>query len=111
MDNQKNQEPQGMQLTGSPEQFKGVYSNLALVASTPEEFIIDFYSALPNSPANQLLSRTIISPGHAKRLLGSLDGNLKVYEEKYGPIKIVPDVEARSKKLLESFNKGGNNSK
>lgn len=70
----------------SPEMAGGKYSNLALVAHSSNEFILDFISALPGSQQPMVVSRVIMSPANAKRLLSALGENIANYERQFGPI-------------------------
>jgi len=90
MENQKNDQQQ-IQVKASDEILRGVYSNMAQIGHTGEEFVLDFINAAP--PAGSLVSRVIISPPHAKRLLSALQENVKSYENKFGTISlaVVPD--------------------
>ncbi len=73
-----------------PEQIqKGVYSNNTIVSHTKEEFIIDFLMVTP--PAGTVASRVIVSPGHMKRIISTLQENLMKYETKFGTIEIFRD--------------------
>lgn len=67
------------------EKIPGVYSNLMQIVHTREEFIFDYFLNAP--PQGILVSRVILSPGHAKRLCRALIENIKKYEEKHGVIK------------------------
>jgi len=80
-----------LQIKVSDEVLKGAYSNMAQIGHTGEEFVLDFINAAP--PAGSLVSRIIISPPHAKRLLSALQENVKSYENKFGTISlaVVPD--------------------
>ena len=69
----------------------GVYSNNAVVAHTREEFILDFLMTAP--PNGSVVSRVILSPGHVKRLIHTLQTNLAKYEQTHGSIT---DVEIPS---------------
>jgi Protein of unknown function (DUF3467) len=64
---------------------RGRYANMAVIAHTKDEFIIDFALAYPGQ-APMVSSRVITSPQHAKALLRSLEDNLKRYEERFGEI-------------------------
>jgi hypothetical protein len=64
----------------------GHYSNLAAIRHTREEFIFDFAFIFPDGPMGKLLSRVILSPAHVKRFLQALEGNVKRYEDNFGPI-------------------------
>ncbi len=63
----------------------GRYTNLALIAHTKNEFILDFALLQPHGGA-LVVSRVITSPQHAKALLRSLAENVARYEETFGPI-------------------------
>ncbi|TBH17473.1 DUF3467 domain-containing protein [Thermus thermamylovorans] len=63
----------------------GRYTNLALIAHTKNEFILDFALLQPQGGA-MVVSRVITSPQHAKALLRSLAENVARYEEAFGPI-------------------------
>jgi hypothetical protein len=64
----------------------GLYSNLAAIRHSHEEFIFDFAFLFPDGPAGKLLSRVILSPAHAKRFLDALRSNVQRYEEAHGTI-------------------------
>ncbi len=64
----------------------GHYSNLAAIRHTKEEFIFDFAFVFPDGPMGKLVSRTILSPAHAKRFMEALQANVRRYEENFGPI-------------------------
>jgi Protein of unknown function (DUF3467) len=68
---------------------RGRYANMAVIAHTKDEFIIDFALAYPGQ-APMVSSRVITSPHHAKALLRSLEDNLKRYEERFGEIADAP---------------------
>lgn len=68
---------------------QGVFSNFLNVTHSPEEFIMDFLYVNPTPPGfGKLVSRVILTPGHAKRILLALTDNVKNYEAKFGEIKI-----------------------
>ena len=66
----------------------GTYANLAIIAHSSSEFIIDFVRVLPGMPKAPVQSRIILSPEHAKRLLRALEDNIAKYEHAFGPISI-----------------------
>lgn len=68
---------------------RGRYANMAVIAHTKDEFIIDFALAYPGQPP-MVNSRIITSPQHAKALLKSLEDNVRRYEERFGEIVDVP---------------------
>ncbi len=65
----------------------GIYANLAMIAHSPSEFIIDFISIMPGMAKAKVKSRIIVSPEHAKRLLAALEDNIEKYERSFGSIK------------------------
>ena len=70
----------------SGEVAEGTYSNLVMIAHSPEEFILDFIRVMPGVPKARVKSRVIVSPAHAKRLLRALQDNIDKYENAFGPI-------------------------
>lgn len=90
MENQQNDKQQ-IQVKASDEVLRGVYSNMAQIGHTGEEFVLDFINAAP--PVGSLVSRVILSPSHAKRLISALQDNIKNYEKQFGTISlaVVPD--------------------
>ncbi len=69
---------------------EGIYTNFTNLSHSPEEFILDFLFVHPSPPPGfgKLMSRIIISPGHAKRLLHALSQNVKDYEARFGEITL-----------------------
>lgn len=70
---------------------QGVYSNLAVIAHSSSEFVLDFIRVLPGMSKASVKSRVVLSPEHAKRLLRALADNVDKYERMYGTIRI-PDT-------------------
>ena len=71
---------------------EGVYANLAMIAHSSSEFVIDFIRLMPGVPKAKVKSRVVITPEHAKRLLQALQDNIKKYENTFGPIKQVEEA-------------------
>ena len=65
----------------SEEIAEGVYSNLAMIAHSNSEFVIDFIRLMPGVPKAKVKSRIIVTPDHAKRLLSALKENIEKYIE------------------------------
>lgn len=65
----------------------GTYSNLAIITHSHSEFIVDFINIMPGVPKARVKSRIILTPEHAKRLLGALVDNVKKFEDQFGTIK------------------------
>lgn len=72
----------------------GRYANVAVIAHTKDEFIMDFALAYPGQ-GPIVNSRVITSPQHAKAFLRSLEDNISKYEARFGTI---PEPAPRVKK-------------
>lgn len=70
----------------SEEVGEGIYSNLAMIAHSNSEFVIDFIRLMPGVPKAKVKSRIIVTPDHAKRLLAALKDNIEKYEAAFGKI-------------------------
>jgi len=75
----------------SEEIAEGVYSNLAMIAHSNSEFVIDFIRLMPGVPKAKVKSRIVITPEHALRLLKALQDNIEKYEKTFGTIKKTED--------------------
>ncbi len=71
----------------------GVYSNNMVVTHTKEEFILDFLMVVP--PAGTVTSRVVVSPGHMKRILATLQENVSKYETTFGTIQIAEEPKGK----------------
>lgn len=71
----------------SEETAEGVYANLAMIAHSSSEFIIDFIRLMPGVPKAKVKSRIVLTPEHAKRLLLALEDNINRYEGTFGEIR------------------------
>jgi hypothetical protein len=69
----------------SDEMAAGKYANLAMIAHSENEFIMDFIFIHP--PKGKVIARVITSPSHAKRVAAALAENVNNYEKKFGEIK------------------------
>jgi hypothetical protein len=54
------------------EMAEGIYANLAMIAHSNSEFVVDFIRLMPGMPKAKVKSRIVLSPEHAKRLLQAL---------------------------------------
>jgi hypothetical protein len=70
---------------------EGIYSNLAMIAHSSSEFVIDFIRLMPGVPKARVKARVIITPEHARRLLAALQDNIEKYERSFGPIQPVTE--------------------
>ncbi|MFC6998260.1 DUF3467 domain-containing protein [Rufibacter roseus] len=66
---------------------EGEYANLAMIAHSHSEFVIDFIRLMPGIPKAKVKSRVVITPEHAKRFLAALEENIQKYEQSFGVIK------------------------
>ena len=71
----------------SEEMAEGVYANLAMIAHSNSEFVVDFIRLMPGVPKAKVKSRIILTPEHAKRLLQALEDNIQKYEKNFGDIR------------------------
>lgn len=85
MDNKDIQENQ-IQIELPEDIAQGTYSNLAIIAHSSSEFVIDFVRILPGLPKAKVQSRIILTPEHAKRLLYALNDNINRFESQNGSI-------------------------
>lgn len=73
-----------IQIELSEETAQGTYANLAVIAHSSSEFIIDFIRVVPGAPKAKVQSRVILTPDNAKRLLFALQDNIAKFEEQKG---------------------------
>jgi len=71
----------------------GIYSNLAIITHSNSEFIVDFVKIMPGLPKAKVKSRIVITPQHAKRLLRSLNDNIKKFEKQHGEIQDIDGIQ------------------
>lgn len=78
-----------IEIKASDEQIAGQYANMMQISHTKEEFVLDFVSLFP--PTGRLVSRIVVSPAHAKRILKALEENVKRYESQFAKIDEADD--------------------
>lgn len=83
-----------IQIKADEATMTGHYSNSVRITHSFDDVVMDFMYIHGNPPFGKLLSRVIVSPGHAKRLLRALQDNLRRYEEVFGTIKETPEPPA-----------------
>lgn len=90
MSNEENQQRDNnmLQIEISPEVAQGTYANLAMIAHSASEVIIDFVCMMPGMPKASVKSRIVMAPEHAKRLLFALQDNVNKYEHTFGEINL-----------------------
>lgn len=86
MEEQNNENQINIEL--SEEIAEGIYSNLAIITHSNAEFVIDFIRMMPGVPKAKVKSRIVLTPEHAKRLVGALSDNISKYEHVNGKIKV-----------------------
>jgi len=86
MENQ--QKDNGLQIELTDEVAQGIYSNLAVIAHSSSEFVVDFVRVMPGMPKAKVQSRIVLTPEHAKRLMMALIDNVKKYETQFGQIAL-----------------------
>ena len=65
-----------------------VYSNLARIAHSPADIVIDFAHLLPGEKSAKVNARVLMTPLSAKLLLRALADNISRYEAAFGEIKV-----------------------
>lgn len=81
-------EEQKMQINLAPDVAEGTYANLAIIAHSQSEFVIDFVRTMPGVKQANVKSRIILTPENAKRLLFALQDNIGKFEQQFGKIEI-----------------------
>lgn len=85
--NNQEENDQQINIELSEEIAEGVYANLAMIAHSNSEFVIDFIRLMPGVPKAKVKSRIILTPEHARRLLTALEDNISKYEDNFGDIR------------------------
>ncbi len=85
-DKPRNKPAQQLNIELSEDIAEGIYSNLVMIAHSPEEFILDFIRVVPGVQKARVKSRVIVTPQHARRLLRALAENIERYERAHGDI-------------------------
>lgn len=85
------QDPNAINIELSEEIAEGEYANLAMIAHSSSEFVVDFIRLMPGLPKAKVKARIILTPEHAKRLQTALAENIERYEQANGPITTQPD--------------------
>jgi len=76
-----NQKQNQIQVELTDEVAQGTYANLAIIAHSSSEFIIDFIRIVPGAQKAKVKSRIILTPDNAKRLMLALQDNIQKFEE------------------------------
>ena len=70
----------------SDEISKGKYANLAMIAHSSSEFVIDFIQLMPGVPKATVNSRILLTPEQAQKFSQALNDNISKYDQKYDDI-------------------------
>lgn len=81
-------EEQKLNINLTPEVAEGVYANLAIVAHSSSEFVLDFVRMMPGLKQASVKSRVILTPENAKKLLFAMQDNIAKYENQFGKIQL-----------------------
>ena len=68
------------------------FSNAVIVASTANEFALDFLVLLPNNPRSRVKQRIVMTPTGAKSFLSALAKQIERYEAQHGEIRTPPSL-------------------
>lgn len=71
-----------------PDGLEPEYVNLARIAHSPSDIVIDFAHLLPGENRAKIRSRVVMTPLSAKLLLKALAENLSRYEAAFGEIHV-----------------------
>lgn len=80
-------QPPGPKLE-NPKELETVYSNLARIAHSPADIVIDFAHLLPGEKSATVNARILMTPMSAKLLLRALAENISRYEAAFGEIRV-----------------------
>jgi hypothetical protein len=80
------QQPPPISVELGEKEAEGIYSNVAFIAHSSSEFIIDFARVLPGSRKPKVYARIVMTPQHVKSLHKALKENIERYENAHGAI-------------------------
>ena len=76
----------------SEEIADGIYSNLAIIQHSNQEFVVDFIKVMPGVPKAKVKARIVLTPQHAKRFMRAMVDNVRKFESMYGDIQEAEDI-------------------
>ena len=88
--------PGKMNIKINDDAARGAYSNLSIIHNNEFEFIMDFIFMEPGRPQGQLVSRVVTNPRAAKRMLKGLTELVRLYEQRFGEIKVPDEAPVKS---------------
>ncbi len=80
--------PMQIQIQADPKDSEPKFSNMATIEHSDDTFLVDFLFVHGRSRFAKLLSRVVLTPSHAKRLLLALQDNISKYEGQHGTIQL-----------------------
>lgn len=69
MENKEQKANASLNIELTEEVAEGTYSNLVMIAHSPEEFILDFIRVMPGVPKARVKSRVIVTPSDRKSVV------------------------------------------
>ena len=94
-------QPTRIAMDVSPE-LQTTYANLARIAHSPADIVLEFAHLLPGSKSAKVSSRVVMTPVSAKLLLKALNDNLARYEAAFGEITL-PKSNSLADNLFKPF--------
>lgn len=88
------QKQQQLEIDLSREVAQGTYANLAIIAHSTSEFIVDFVRLMPGVQKPEVKSRIILTPENTKRLMLALQDNIRKFEQDNGTIRLAGSEQA-----------------
>jgi hypothetical protein len=85
-----------------PADLELVYANLARIAHSPADIVLDFAHLLPGEPRAKIRSRVVMTPLSAKLLVRALTENIARYEAAFGEIAL-PNSNSLADNLFRPF--------
>jgi hypothetical protein len=86
MENKNNPNDNQINIELTEDIAEGIYSNLAIITHSNQEFVIDFIRLMPGVPKAKVKARVVLTPQHAKRFMRALADNIKKFESMNGEI-------------------------
>jgi len=83
------------------------YANLARIAHSPADIVLEFGHLLPGGKKAKVAARVVMTPISAKLLLKALNENISRYETAYGEIRM-PKSNTLADNLFRPFLKPDN---
>lgn len=102
-------QPTKIAMDVSPE-LQTTYANLARIAHSPADIVLEFAHLLPGSKNAKVGSRVVMTPVSAKLLLKALNENLARYEATFGEITL-PKSNTLADSLFKPFLSPDSNAK